>query len=203
MIVQATLAAIKKAVTDYSSFSNGESPWSAPEHFYTNRIAQKILSLHPRSAPYVTLEQNIGQAIENCEEYGLNPQGQYDIALWDGDSLMSVIEVKRSFQYGQGLGGEHQDVVRICNTLIAMAALGEENYFCDGLLALLVSGQNDVQGNPFGYLEERIEAIWNGVQGSVGHFEDLRVTRHIKRIPPDQAGHEYAAAVFRVGYNAL
>ena len=203
MIVQATLAAIKKAATDYSSFSNGEAPWSAPEHFYTNRIAQEILNLHPRSAPYVTLEQNIGQAIQNWGEHGLNRQQRYDIALWDGESLISVIEVKRSFQYGQGRRGEEKDVVRICNTLIAMAALDEKNCFCDGLLALLVSGQNNVQRNPFGYLEERIEAIWNGVQGSVGHFEGLRVTRHIERIPPDQAGREYAAAVFRVGYNAI
>ena len=203
MIVQATLAAIKRAATDYSSFSGGKSSWSAPEYFYTTRVAQKIVNL--RRPPLVTLEQNVRDAIGKnaCRKYKIDPGGRYDIALWKDESIISVIEVKRSFQYGQGLGGEHQDVVRICNTLIATAALGEENYFCDGLLALLVSGQNDVQGNPFGYLEERIEAIWNGVQGSVGHFEDLRVTRHIKRIPPDQAGHEYAAAVFRVGYNAL
>ena len=82
----------------------------------------------------MTLEQNIGQAVKKCKKHGLSRKGKYDIALWDGESLTSVIEVKRSFQYGQGPREEDQDVVRICTTLKAMAALGKKTTFATGYL---------------------------------------------------------------------
>ena len=195
MIVEATINAIKIAATDYASYSGGDSSWSAPEYFYSTCIAQKIASL--RNPPLVTLEYGVAEAIEAAGGLaeGVGADRRFDIVLWDGESPVAVIEVKRAHAVIQQILA---DVERICD---ALNNNNGDNTFGYGIIALLVSGQAiGANGqNTFGHLENRISNIRDAILEHVNHYgENLRATCHFRRILPDDEGREFAAVVFRI-----
>ncbi len=197
MIVDATLGAIKRAAIDYTSFSGGASPWSAPEYYYTTCIVQKIASL--KWPPSVTLEYGVAAAIEAAggQVEGIGPNERFDIVLWGDESPIAVIEVKLSYSADQNTLA---DVERICNTLNNN---DDDDYTIKyGMLALLIPDPStDSDGQiTTGHLETRIPNLRIAVLNHVNHYGEgqLRVTSHVRRIPPDDYGREYAAMVHRI-----
>lgn len=200
MIVRTTLAAIEKAATDYVLFSGGWSSWAAPEYFYTTCIAQRIGRL--RNAPSVTLEYPIYDAMEaaGCPRNENWGDRKFDIVLWDHESPIAPIEVKRVDDLGQN---EIDDVQRICG---ALNENDNNNSLQYGMLAHLVSGQATENNGQitFGHLKgkkgrERIRRSRNKIRQCVDkHGEDLRVTSHVRCILPDDYGREFAAIVHRI-----
>ena len=132
-IIKKTLRGISKAQKDYEAWSTLWL-WEAPEYMITTYIAKEIA---PDSPYYVTLEQNAGESTEAGGGVGKGnvaeptqrklKRGRFDIAVWDGDIPIVIIEVKNQPVRFNQISG---DVDNICRVL-----KGKNNSLRYGLIA--------------------------------------------------------------------
>ena len=116
-IIKKTLRGILKAQKDYEAWSTLWL-WEAPEYMITTYIAKEIASDLPY---YVTLEQNAGESTGGGIGKGKVSEptrrklerGRFDIAVWDGDIPIVIIEVKNQPVRFNQISGDVDNICRV------------------------------------------------------------------------------------------
>ncbi|MCY4364190.1 MAG: hypothetical protein OXE42_18740 [Gammaproteobacteria bacterium] len=134
-IIKKTLRGITKAHKDYENWS-GLWLCTGPEYMITTYIAKEIAT---NTGHYVTLEQDAKESIKEAGGPGSGKftedtrrkfeGGRFDIVVWDGDTPVTIIEVKNQPRGFSGKNGIKGDVDNICRVLKG------ENSFQYGLVA--------------------------------------------------------------------
>ena len=134
-IIKKTLSGITKAHKDYEKWS-GLWLCTGPEYMVTTYIAKEIAT---GTRHYVTLEQDAKESIKEAGGPGSGKftegtrskleGGRFDIVVWDGDTPVTIIEVKNQPHGFSGSNGIKGDVDNICRVLKG------ENSFQYGLVA--------------------------------------------------------------------
>ena len=156
-IIKKTLLGISKAQKDYKKWSNYWL-WTAPEYMITTYIAKEISTL---GVYYLTLEQNADETIDEAGGPGsgrMTPEmrkklnkGRFDIVVWDGDTPIIIIEVKKQ---PRGFYNIESDVDNICRVL-----KGKKNYLQYGLIAYYAAWKETSDESAEGRTLGKVEAI--------------------------------------------
>lgn len=120
-LAKEVIAGFAAAAQDYVNISGGWEVYRAPEYYCTVKVGEKLAG---RPGTYVTLEQNIQQALdwsvrrEGTEQAARLPEhGRFGIAVWGPgtEGIVGIIEIKEvEFPTYAKVKG---DVERVCDAL--------------------------------------------------------------------------------------
>ena len=198
-IVSAVMDGLARAVNEHYTFSRRSerykgqrSAWRAPEYLFTVCICQEVRRME--NPPRVDIEDCVEAAMIDAGGWGsgnvsddVRRNGKIDIVLSDDEHTpyhtpFAVVEAKVVSAPGE-VWEDARRIFRILN---------RNNRIQHGMLALLISGQAEIQS---GLLAVRIPKFEKYIPAE---FPGYDVTHTVRCLEAAEDGREYAAMVFTV-----
>ena len=184
-IITKTLSGISKAHKDYIYWTGGDWLWYAPEYMITTYIAKENAT---GTGHYVTLEQDAKESIKEAGGPGSGKftedtrrkfeGGRFDIVVWDGDTPVTIIEVKNQPHGFSGRNGIKGDVDNICRVLKG------ENSFQYGLVAYYSALKEINTVSAVERTSRRVDYIKSAADARIKTKGGLKLRQHLSHHKP-------------------